>query len=251
MTASFGLRGEDPDVEAEHGVEAELSGNDHGHGHWCFTEGIREPAMEREYGYLDREGEQKCESHPEERSGGNDPGGDRYTQFAEIKCAGTGVKVKDGHEQGSGWNEGEEEELCRRLLSFLAAVHRDQDRHGDQRQFPEAVVEHQVQRDEDAVHRRLLQKEERVKGLFATSDRFPACQHAHGAEQTDEDDKPHAEAVYTNVIVDCRVLDPSLIYDELKSGLVHVEVCGQMQSQSEGDESCEQRNPRGQLSAIG
>src|SRR5579859_1484446 len=201
-------------MKAKHGVEAEFSGNDHGHGHRRFTEGVREPAVERKYRYLDREGEKKCESHPEERSGRNDPGGDRYTEFAEIECAGPGIKEQDGHEQRGRWNEGEEEELGRGLLSFLAAIHRDQDRHWDQRQLPEAVVEHQVQRDEDAVHRRLLQKEERVKALFAASDRFPACQYAHGAEQTDEDHKPHAESVYADVVVDCGALDPSVIYDE-------------------------------------
>ncbi len=51
--------------------------------------------------------------------------------------------------------------------TVLAAVHRDQDGHGNERQFPEAVVEHQVERDEDAIHRGLLNEEERIEDLAA------------------------------------------------------------------------------------
>ena len=75
-----GLGGEEPDVEAQHGVEAQLAGDHHGQRDGCFAEGVGEPAVQREDGNLDGEGEEKRESDPEERSGGNDASGDGYTE---------------------------------------------------------------------------------------------------------------------------------------------------------------------------
>ena len=65
-----GLGREESDVEAQHGVEAEFAGDDHGHGDGSFAESVGEPAVQRKDGNLDREGEEKCERDPEERTGG-------------------------------------------------------------------------------------------------------------------------------------------------------------------------------------
>ena len=61
-----GLDREEADVEAEHGVEAELSGDDHGHGDWSFREGVGQPAVQRENGDLYGECKEEGESDPEE-----------------------------------------------------------------------------------------------------------------------------------------------------------------------------------------
>ena len=53
--------------------------------------------------------------------------------------------------------------LSRGLWAVLAAVHGNQDRHRDKRQFPEAVVDHQVERDENADHRGLLNQKQRIE----------------------------------------------------------------------------------------
>ena len=60
---------EEPDMEAQHRIEAELAGNHHGHGDRRFTEGVCEPAVQREDRHLDREGEQKRERDPEQCAG--------------------------------------------------------------------------------------------------------------------------------------------------------------------------------------
>ena len=103
--------------------------------------------------------------------------------------------------------------------AFLAAVHGDEDGHGHQRQLPEAVVEHQVERDEDAEHRGLLDEEERVEDLAALIDGVPTGDDADGREQADENYEPEAEAVDADVVVDGGILDPGLVDFELKSGL--------------------------------
>ena len=84
--------------------------------------------------------------------------------------------------------------------SVLAAVHRDQDGHGNEGQLPEAVVDHQVKRDEDAEHRRLLHEEERIEDLAALLDRVPTGQHTNGRKQPDENDQPEAEAIDADVV---------------------------------------------------
>ena len=43
-----GLHREEPDVETQHGIEAELAGHHHRHGDGCFIEGVGEPAVQRE-----------------------------------------------------------------------------------------------------------------------------------------------------------------------------------------------------------
>ena len=67
-----GLDGEEADVEAQHGVEAELAGDHHGERDGRFAEGVGEPAVQREDGHLDREGKEECERAPEERAGGDE-----------------------------------------------------------------------------------------------------------------------------------------------------------------------------------
>ena len=88
------------------------------------------------------------------------------------------------------------------VRTVLAAVHGDEDGHGHQREFPEAVVDHQVERDKDAEHGGLLDEEERVVDLAALFDGVPTGEYADGCEQAGEDDEPEAEAVDADVVED-------------------------------------------------
>ena len=82
-----GLSGEESDVEAKHGVEAELAGDHHGQRDGRFVVGVGEPAVEREDGNLDREGEEECERDPEERAGRKDAAGGVILEIDEIEGA--------------------------------------------------------------------------------------------------------------------------------------------------------------------
>ncbi len=165
-------------------------------------------------------------------------------QFGEIECARLGVKPQNRNQQGCRGNEREEEELERSFRSLLTAVHGNQDRHGNQRQFPEAVIDHHVERDEDAQHRRLLNKEEYIEDLAASLDRIPAGNDAGWCEQGNEDDKPKTQPINTNVVRDRRVLDPRPVDLKLKASLSAQEMCGQMQRKHERDQRGQKRNPR-------
>ena len=56
-----GLLGEDAEAEAQDAVEAELAGEHHDGGGGGFLHGVREPAVQREDGDLDREGDEEGE----------------------------------------------------------------------------------------------------------------------------------------------------------------------------------------------
>src|SRR3569623_463008 len=136
-------------MEAEHRVEAEFAGNDHRHGDGCLRKGIRKPAVKREDRHLYGEGEEEGEGHPEQCTGGKCPGGNLKAEFAEVEGSGAGVEIEDGNEKRGRGDEGEEEKFGCGGGAVLAAVHGNEDGHGDEREFPEAVVDHEVKRDED------------------------------------------------------------------------------------------------------
>ena len=118
------------------------------------------------------------------------------------------VEPKNATSSGAEGMKVKRKNLSRGLWAILAAVHGDEDRHGHQRQLPEAVVEHQVERDEDAEHGGLLDEKERVEDFAARLDRVPTGEDADGREQADENDEPEAQAVDADVVVDGGVLDP-------------------------------------------
>ncbi len=221
--------GEEPDVEAKHGVEAELAGDDHGERDGRFAVGVGDPAMKREDGDFDGEREEKCERDPEERAGGKNAAGDLKLQVSEIEGSGFRVEPENRDEQWRGRDEGEEEKFNRGGRAVLAAVHGDENGHGDQRELPEAVIEHEVERDEDAEHGGLLDEKERVVDFAASLDGAPTGDDADGREQADENDEPEREAVYADVVEDGGILDPGNVALELEAGLAGDEVRRKME----------------------
>jgi hypothetical protein len=207
--------------------------------------------VEREDGNLDREGEEKCERDPEERAGGKNAAGSLVLKVGEVEGVGLRVEPENRDEQRRGWDEGEEEEFERGARAFFAAVHGDEDGHGDERELPEAVVEHEVERDEDAEHRGLLDEKERVVDLAAGLDGVPTGDDADGREQADEDDEPEAEAVDADVVEDGGALDPGNVDFELEADLAGDKVRGKMESEEQSEERGESAIQLGSLARSG
>ena len=207
--------------------------------------------MEWEDRHLDGEGEEEGKRNPEESSGRKHAGGDVVLQVGEVEGAGLGVEPENGDEQGRRGNEGEEKKLERGARAFLAAVHGDEDRHGNERELPEAVVDEKIERDKDPEHGGLLHEEERVENLAAGLNRIPTGEDADGRKQAGEHDEPEAEAVDSDVVRDQGVGDPGDDLLELESGLAGGEVRGQMERENEGDECGDEREPVRELGAIG
>ena len=107
---------------------------------------------------------------------------------------------------------------------------------GTMREFPEAVVEEEVEGGEDAEHGDLLEQEEGVEELRSRLDCVPGREHADGGEEAGEDDEPHAEAVDAEVVADVGGRDPGEVLLELEGarGGVVVEVRGEVEGEERG-----------------
>ena len=171
----------------------------------------------------------------------------------QLEGAGPRVEPDDGHEQQRGRHKRIDEVLDGRLATILCAPEGgDQDRHRNQRQLPEAVVEKEIERDEDAQHRDLLEQEQNVKRFAARGDRVPAGEDAERGEEAGENDQPHAEAVDAKVIADRGRGDPGVIRHKTKA-VLHLRrriARRQMKSHAEGHERDHERGARLQLASI-
>jgi hypothetical protein len=112
-------------------------------------------------------------------------------QVNEVEGAGFRVEPENRDEKRGRGDEGEEKEFDRGGRAVFAAIHGDEDSHGDKRELPEAVVEHEIERDEDAEHGGLLDEEERVVDFAAGLDGAPTGDDAYRREQADENHKPN------------------------------------------------------------
>ena len=81
------LHGEEPNVEAKHGVEAQLAGDNHGQGNRRLAEGVRQPSVQREDRNLDGKGEEEGEGDPAHRPGREVPVGDQDLERREVEAA--------------------------------------------------------------------------------------------------------------------------------------------------------------------
>ena len=73
----------------------------------------------------------------------------------EIEAAGVRVEPDDGRQHEDRGDHRVQEELHGRVDLASVPIHADEQRHRDQRGFPEEVEEEEVERHEDADHRRL------------------------------------------------------------------------------------------------
>ena len=242
---AVGLLGEDAEGEAEDGVEAELADEDHDGGGGGLDDGVGHPAVEREDGDLDGEGEEEGErGEPEGGAArGEVVAGGEGLDLREVEGAGLDVDPEDADEQDGGGDEGVEEVLDGGAAAvFGAAEGGDEDGHGDERELPEGVVEEEVEGKEDAEHGDLLEQEEDVEGLGAGADGFdaPGGEDAEGREEAGEDDEPQGEAVDAEVVADGGGGDPGDVLLELEGvrggscGIV--EVGGEVEGAEEGEE---------------
>ncbi len=128
------------------------------------------------------------------------------------------VEPEDGDEQDGRGDEGVEEVFDGGAAAvFGAAEGGDEERHRDEGELPEAVVEEEVERDEDAEHRDLLEQEEDVEELLAASAMaFQETRTPSGREEAGEDDEPHGEAVDAEVVADGGGGDPGDVLLELE-----------------------------------
>src|SRR6185312_3671587 len=111
--------------------------------------------------------------------------------------------------------------------------HSDQERHGNERGFPEEVEQEQVQGDEDADERGLHDQQQNEKFLYAVIDRVPGDQHAQGRKERGKDHQPQGNAIHAHVVMNVGMGNPGTVDLELKAAPGAVKMSGQMKRDDE------------------
>ena len=212
--------------------------------------------MKREDRDLDREGDEEGErGQPEGGGVARDAvGGGELGEVGKLEGAGASVDPEHADEQDCRGDEGVEEVFDGGAAAVDGAPEGgDEERHRDQRKLPEGVIEEEVERDEDAEHRDLLEQEEGVEEFLAIADRVPGDEDAEGGEEAGEHDEPHREAVDAEVVADGGRGDPLVVLLELEGACCGAVVVaeGKMQRQGEGDEGDGERAPLHHLALVG
>ena len=191
--------------------------------------------MQWKHWNLDCECKEKRECDPEQCSAWKISLSKQQLQSDKVEASGSRVDPENGDQQWRRWDEREEEEPERGFGSVFAAVHGDQDSHRHKRKFPEAVVEHEIERYENAHHCRLLNEKQRIKNLTTFLDRIPTDDNADGRKQADKNYEPDTETIDTDVIVDGWVFNPGNIDFKLEARLSRLKVCRQVQREQQAN----------------
>ncbi len=247
---------EDAEGEAQDGVEAEFSRKDHDCGGRGFGDSVGEPAVKREDRDLDGEGDEEGERGQPESGGvvGDSMSAGDVGELRKLEGAGACVEPEHADEKDRRGDEGVEEVFdgCAAAVDG-AAEGGDQQHHRDEGELPEGVVEEEVERDEDAEHRNLLEQEEDVEELLALRDGVPGDEYAERSEEASEYHEPHGKAIDAEVVADGRGVDPREIVFELESarrgGVVVAD--REVEGEDEGDEGDGERSPLHQLASVG
>ena len=118
-------------------------------------------------------------------------------------------------------------------------------------EVPEDVEQEQVDRDEDAEHRRLEREHEERERLDALVNRLPRRQQRQRRQEPGQDDQEQADAVDADVVLDAEHRHPVALLDELVVGAGRVELPPHHERRGEGHERRQQRDVAHQRLALG
>ena len=121
---------------------------------------------------------------------------------------------RDQHQHAAG--HGVEDELDRGVDALVVAPDADQEIHRDQDEVPEHVEQEDVERAEDADHRRLEQQHEDRELLDLLLDALPRRQQRDRRQEAGQHQQHQAEAVDADVVVDAELRNPAAALDELE-----------------------------------
>ena len=136
----------------------------------------------------------------------------------KIESPDFGIEPKDRRQHEHGGNHGVHEEFYRGVDFAPVAVHSDQQRHRNQRGFPEEVEQEQIQRDEDADHRGFQHQQQDEEFLHPLMNRVPRNQHAQRCQERGQYHQPHGDSVHAQVVVNVGRGNPRRVKLVLESG---------------------------------
>ena len=204
--------------------------------------------MEREHRHLDRE----AEEHPHEDEvlrARDDPATSLRRQSRDVERLRIGEEEQgqeaQQHERRP--EQGEQEELDRRVLAVRSAPDADHEEHRQQHELEEDEEEDEVLGHEGAVHARLEHEDEDEErlGVVRLGEVVPAVDDAQDHDEHREDQERQGDPVDGDVVVAVDHLDPLLVDVELQHLALVVVEAGQ-QVDADGERR-QRRRQRGHL----
>ena len=235
--------GEERNRKANEAVAAKLqqhASQDHRACSWGLHVRVWEPGVEREHRHLDGEGE---------REGGKSEDlkrwvGDRAPQRQQVErpCprAGGGLVAEGGgedrHEHQERADERIEDELDRRVDAVGPTPDADDQIHRHEHDLPEDVEEEEVERQEDAEHPGLEDKEADEVFLHAGLNRTEAREDTDPTQQRRQDNECAREPVNAKVIGDAERWDPRELLAEGEFAALAANADQHAEAQRKGDQ---------------
>jgi len=181
-------------------------------------------------------------SHLEGKRSGELRDGEVVEGPRPARSRGVAPQPEDGEEHEDAADEGEEEELHRRVDAALAPPESDEEVHRDEHRLPEDVEEDEVERGERPDHRRLQDEERDAVLLDPILDVVPRAEHDDGPEEGGEQDEEERHPVETDVVAEPERRRPVYLLLELPAARLRPEADPQRQREEEGDDRRQERD---------
>ena len=182
-----------------------------------FDVRVGQPGVQREQRHLDRKGDEEPEKEPYAHAHpGTWPAASAFCRVTKSKVPVFAYSQMIAASMNTEAIMVIQEELHRRIDAPLVAIHADQQRHRDQRGFPEEVEQEKIERDEDADQRRLQHQQQNEEFLHPVVDRPPRDQHAQRHQEGGQQHQPQRDAVDPEVVVDVGSRDPGPLISNWK-----------------------------------
>src|SRR5208282_2290242 len=172
------LLGKEADVEAQQAVCAHLqqhTSQEHRSSGGRFHVRVGQPGVQREDRDLHREGDEEAEEEPQR--GGfetwHTSAANRVLNDDKIETASLGIEPDNRCQHKHRADHGEQKKLHRSVDLASVTVHADQQRHRDQRRFPEKVEQEQIERRENADQSRLQDQQQDEEFFHPLVNRSP------------------------------------------------------------------------------
>jgi hypothetical protein len=191
---------------------------DHRAGRRRLDVGVGQPGVEREERHLDRKRQREGKEEPVLRVLGNL----QLIQLEQVEAVTAGRPLvqprqpddRDQHQHAAGHRV--EDELHRRVDAAVVAPHADEEIHRDEDEVPEHVEQEDIERREDAEHRRLEEQHEDREFLDLLVNALPSREERDRRQEPGEHDQHQADAVDAQVVLDAERRNPRPAFDELE-----------------------------------
>ena len=161
----------------------------------------------------------------------------------KIKRASLAIQPDNSDEHQCRAGHGVQEEFHCSVNPPLVSPDSDEERHGNEHHFPEQEEEEKIQRNEHANDTDFQQQHHDEEFFDAMIDAVPRSQNRNRRQKRRQNHQEHADAVYAQVIVDGREVDPFHVFLERIARYAYRHLPKHEQGKNKFDERYRQRQP--------